>query len=244
MKQSFLINDFEGPLDLLLHLIKENKMDIFDIKISLLIDQYLSYIEDAKAINLEITSDFLLMSATLLEIKSKMLLPKPELEIDIEYQENNQDELLKRLVEYKQYKEISEQLRLYNEERTLFYTKPIEDLSQFNSEDKSYTNVEDISLYELVKSMDKILERIKFRQPIISKLENNEISIEARTQSLIKQINKHNGKKIALEDLIDEPSKRYVIITFLAILDLVRQHTIIIKQENDFNNIYIEEVIQ
>lgn len=243
MKQSFLINDFEGPLDLLLHLIKENKMDIFDIEISLLIDQYLSFIDDAKTINLEITSDFLLMSATLLEIKSKLLLPKPEINIDDEYQEDNQDELLRRLVEYKQYKEISEQLKIYNEERTLFYTKPIEDLSKYSKEDKSFTNTEEIELYDLVKSMDKLLERIKFRQPINSKLEHNEISIETRTKNLIKQINKYNGKKIALEDLIDVPTKRYVIITFLAILDLVRQHTITIKQENNFNDIYIEEVI-
>lgn len=243
MKQSFSINDFEGPLDLLLHLIKENKMDIFDIEITDLINQYLSFIDNAKSINLEITSDFLIMSTTLLEIKSKLLLPKTEVEIDDEYQEDNQDELIKRLIEYKQYKELSEQLKIYNEERKHFFTKPLEDLSSYRKDEKMDISFDEVNLYDLSKSMDKIFERIKFRQPILTKLENKEISIEARSKSLLKQINKYQGQRIALEDLIDVPTKEYMIITFLAILDLARQNTIIIKQRNNFNDIYIEEVI-
>lgn len=243
MKQSFTINDFEGPLDLLLHLIKDNKMDIFDIEIIDLINQYMSFIDHAKVINLEITSDFLIMASTLLEIKSKLLLPKNEIEIEDDYQEDNQEELIKRLIEYKKYKELSEKLKIYNDERKHFYTKPLEDLSFFRKDEKIDLMFDEVNLYDLTKSMDKILERIKFRQPMLSKLENKEISIEARSKSLLKQINKYQGQKVALEDLVDIPTRGYLIITFLAILDLARQNTIIIKQKNNFNDIYIEEVI-
>lgn len=242
MEATYKINDFEGPLDLLLHLIKENKMNIFEIEISTLTSQYLNIVEEAKNINLEIASDFLVMASTLLEIKSKSLLPKPEVEIEDEYQESAEEELVKRLLEYKRYKEVSEQLRHYNEERSLIYTKPLEDLSRFKSEESILDIPHDIELYDLIRSMDKMLQRLKFKQPLSSVMENNEISVEARCDTLLEQIKVHKGS-ILLDDLIDVPTKSYLIVTFLAMLDLTKRNLLEIKQDNNFDKIYINGVI-
>ncbi|MDL2211599.1 segregation/condensation protein A [Erysipelotrichaceae bacterium OttesenSCG-928-M19] len=243
METTFKINDFEGSLDLLLHLIKENKMSIFDIELTTLIDQYLTIIEDAKSINLEIASDFLVMATTLLEIKSKSLLPKPEIDIDDEYQESAEEQLIKRLLEYKKYKEVSEKFREYNEERNLFYTKPLEDLSDFKPEEAMVELPENIELFDLVRSMDKMLQRLKFRQPLTSVFENTEISVERRCESLLEQINKSNKSSILLDDLIDQPTKSYLIVTFLAMLDLSKRNLIKIKQDDNFDKIYVNGVI-
>ncbi|MDF9867658.1 segregation and condensation protein A [Bacilli bacterium PM5-3] len=243
MERTYKINDFEGPLDLLLHLIKENKMSIFDIEITTLTAQYLELVEEAKTINLEIASDFLVMASTLLEIKSKSLLPKPEIEIDDEYQENTQDELVKRLLEYKRYKEVSENLKEFNETRNLIYTKPIEDLSKFKTEESILDIPHEIELYDLIRSMDKMLQRLKFKKPLSSVMENNEISVEARCTTLLEQINKFDKKNILLDDLIDIPTKSYMIVTFLAMLDLAKRNLVKIKQSDNFDEIYINGVI-
>lgn len=236
------INDFEGPLDLLLHLIKENKMDIFDIEITVIIAQYLAYLDEAKTVNLEITSDFLVMASSLLEIKSKLLLPKPELEEDDDYEQSAQDELVRRLIEYKRYKEVSGMLKEYNDERNMFYTKPLEDLTQFKSDDNTLEIPDSLELYDLIRSMDKIQQRLKFRQPMSSVFENSEISVEDRCTTLMEQLTNMNGS-VLLDDLIDIPTKSYLIVTFLALLDLAKRNMITIMQSDGFARIYIDEVI-
>ena len=243
MEKTYKINDFEGPLDLLLHLIKENKMSIFDIEITTLTKQYLELVEDAKSINLEVASDFLVMAATLLEIKSKSLLPKEVIDIDDEYQENSQDELVKRLLEYKRYKEVSEQLKEYNETRNLIFTKPIEDLSKFKEAESILDIPHDIELYDLIRSMDKLLQRLKFKQPLSSVMKNTEISVEYRCETLLEQLNKANKNSVLLDDLIDIPTKSYLIVTFLAVLDLSKRNLIRIKQDKTFAKIYIDGVV-
>lgn len=243
MQTSYKINDFEGPLDLLLHLIKENKMDILDIEIMTLISQYLEYVEQAKNINLEIAADFLVMASTLVEIKSKVLLPKPEIEIDDEYEEDTQEQLIKRLLEYKRYQEVTNKLKEYNEERNLIYIKNVEDLSKYHKEDNIVDLPKDIELYDLIKSMDKIMQRLKIKQPLNSVLENTEISVEDRCDSLLNQLKSFNKANVNLEELIDVASKSYLVVTFLAILDLAKRNLIEIKQSNNFNEIIIREVI-
>ena len=241
MIQVYKINDFEGPLDLLLHLIKDNKMDIFDVEISLLIDQYLEYIDEAKKINLEIASDFLVMASTLLEIKSKLLLPKPELEIDSEYEEDNQEQLVKKLIEYKKYKDVVESFKDLNKERSLYYTKPLEDLSSYNV--SSEVNLpDDVELYDLLSAMEKMSQRLKIKQPLSAIMENNEISVETRMETIIKQLDKAKNGKVELIEIIDINTKPYVIVTFLALLDLAKQRRVLITQDYGFDKIYIEEV--
>lgn len=242
MNQTFKINDFEGPLDLLLHLIKENKMDVMDFEISEIIDQYLLLIDQAKAINLEVASEFLVMASTLLEIKSKLLLPKPEIEIDLEYEEESKEKLVARLLEYKRYKEVTSVFKEYNNQRSLIYTKPTTDLSAFVDQDKQINLPSNISLYDLVKSVDKMMQRISRTRPINSIMENNEISVESRSETLLQQIKKLELNKIPFIDLIDVNSKSYIIVTFLAILDLAKKGKIYIEQGKILDEILISEV--
>jgi segregation and condensation protein A len=243
LDKTFKINDFEGPLDLLLHLIKDNKMSIFDIEIATITTQYLEIIEDAKNINLEIASDFLVMASTLLEIKSKSLLPKSEVEIDDEYEEGSQDELVRRLLEYKRYKEISEELKEFNETRNLIYTKPLEDLSHYKKTESVSDLAGDVELYDLIRTMDKMMQRLKFKKPLSSIMENSELSVEERCVTLLEQINTKKEKKVLLDDLIDVPTKSYLIVTFLALLDLSKRNKVRISQDKTFDKVYIKGVI-
>jgi len=241
MIQSYKINDFEGPLDLLIHLIKENKMDIMDFEIYTIIDQYIAFINSAKSINLEVASEFLVMASTLIELKSRLLLPKPELEIDSDYEEISQDELVARLIEYKRYKEVSQVLKDFNLERSFLYTKPMEDLSQYTSQEETKLPT-DVSLYDLIKSFDKMMKRIAKDKPVLSVMENNEMSMEKRTESLIRQLVSIKKDKVLFEDLIDYNNKSYVIVTFLALLDMTKKGMVKIIQDKTFDQIYVCEV--
>ena len=113
-----LINQFEGPLDLMLHLIKENKLNLFDLDMEVLCDQYLIYIEEMDQMHLEIASEYLSELASLIEYKSKKLLPREKVIIEENYEENDKERLVKRLLEYQRYKEVSEQLKTFHEERS------------------------------------------------------------------------------------------------------------------------------
>lgn len=241
MGNLYKINDFEGPLDLLLHLIKENKMDIFEIEVLSLINQYLEYVKQAQELDLEVTADFLLMAATLLEIKSKLLLPKPEIEISDEYEEDQSEILIKKLIAYKQYKEISQELKENNKQRGLVYIKPVDDLSQFMSKQPELVKGE-VDLYDLIKSFNQLMKRQEMLKPLETKMLNQEISVEQRCLEIESFINDYHGHKIYLKDLLKVPTKSYLIVTFLAVLDLVKHHKIKLYQHHNFEEIRIEGV--
>ena len=131
MELDLKINDFEGPLDLLLHLIKENKMDIFDIKIEVIAEQYLSYLEKQESMNLEIASEYLVMAAELVELKSKLLLPCQSIDCEDETVEDCRDDLVNRLLEYEAYKKITETLKKQEEMRQEIYTKDPSNFSNY-----------------------------------------------------------------------------------------------------------------
>lgn len=240
MEHVFKLDDFEGPLDLLLHLIKNDEKEIFDVSISTLTSQYLELIESHLDINLEIASEYLVMAATLIEIKASMLLPKPEIVIDSEYEEDSREALVRKLIEYKKYKDVSKVFNDLNNERSLIYTKPLEDLDHFKSDEKAILP-DGFEIYDLMRSMEKMMNRMAIQKPMTTKLENNEISVDQRSKTLIQQL-KSIGKKTSLYDLIDIKTKTYLIVTFLSVLDLVKQNKIIISQSFDKSEIFIEGV--
>ena len=127
------INDFEGPLDLLLHLIKKQDMDIMDISIEEITKQYLEFIEKMEEMNLNVASEYLIMAAELLEIKSSILLPKKE--VEDEEEEDPRENLINRLIEYKKYKEITGEFEKLEESRKKYFTKEMEDLSVYRDEE-------------------------------------------------------------------------------------------------------------
>lgn len=234
MEYEVKINEFEGPLDLLLHLIKKDNISIFDIKIEEIIKQYLDYIEKMKEESLDITSEYLVMASELIELKSKMLLPNKTEEVEEEIEEATND-LINRLLEYDKYKNMTDDFRELESIRGQLYTRESEEILE-------YKNVDDIDygidLDDLVNAFKKFLEYQEMSKPLNTKIEKKDYSVNERCVDIRKKI-KENGT-LKFRDLFDIASKEYVVVTFLAILSMARNHELIINQENNFNEITIE----
>ena len=244
MALSVKLQVFEGPLDLLLHLIEINKIDIYDIPISLITDQYLEYIHKMQEQNMEIMSEFLVMAATLLRIKSKMLLPaEPKNE---EVPEDPREELVERLLEHKMYKYMALELkdRQIDASKSLFkgrtlpsdmvYEEPPVDLDALVG-DMNLQKLHQIFLDVLKRQEDKI-------DPIRSKygrIEQEEVSLSDRIDGLL-DYGKAHGKFSFRQFLSKKRSKTYVIVSFLAVLELMKSGMIKIIQEDTFGDILIE----
>lgn len=158
---NFKVEAFEGPLDLLLQLIQQLEIDIYDIPMADITDQYLEYIHLMKEMELDVASEYLVMAATLLAIKSKMLLPKQELEVDFEFDDSvdPRDELVERLMEYKRFKEAAKQLKEKESERNFYFGKAPMDLGEYDTSGKQ-ANL-DVSLNDMLGAFHKMLRRKK-----------------------------------------------------------------------------------
>ena len=233
---NFKINEFEGPLDLLLHLIKENKMDIMNIEIERITDQYISYLNEQEKMNLEIASEYLVMASELIELKSKLLLPNPKTDEESEEEIDPREELVNRLLEYQAYKEITKVLKEKEELRKEIYTKSPENIKQYVEEETKLSS--DITLDDLVDAFKKYLERKKESKPLKTKVTTNEISVSSRRLE-IKSILKKRPK-ISFFELFPVLNKEYVVATFLAILEMAKNKELRITQEKNFDDIICE----
>lgn len=233
-----LIGDFEGPLDLLLHLIKKSKMEIFDIEISEITNQYLNYIKSMTDMNLDIASEYLVMASELIEMKSKKLLPKSEEKEEDEEVEDPEVVLKRRLVEYQKYKESTNVFRDLEKNRSSYYTKAPESLKKYSLE--KLENDGSVDVYDLLDAFQKLLERQEFSKPKNTKIARKELSVKERIVK-IRDILRVN-KRVNFVELFDDFSKPYVVVTFLSVLEMVKSREINIKQDNNFSDIYIERV--
>lgn len=235
---NLLIGDFEGPLDLLLHLIKKSKMDVFDVEISYITNQYIEYIEKMTELNLDIASEYLVMAAELIEMKSRKLLPSINDENEETEEENPEEVLRRRLIEYQKYKESTPIFRNLEQNRSSFYTKSPEVLNNYT--DQKLVNDGSVDMYDLLDAFKKLLDRQKFSKPVNTKIARKELSVKDRVIK-IREILK-NKKKLNFIELFDDFSKPYVVVTFLSILEMTKNQEIIIKQENNFADIFLERV--
>lgn len=229
------INNFNGPLDLLLHLIRSNKMDIYDIDIELITKEYIDYINNNKNLTIDACSEYLVMASELIHLKSKLLLHRDNEDNDDEYEINSEDELRERLLEYQKIKDMAGDFRVLEEKRSYVYTKLPSNLSEFRNETKLSTN---ITLNDLLNAFEEFLKRQKLQEPKTTTVTKKEISLESRS-IMIKNIIKDRGK-VNFLDLFDDISKPYVIVTFLSILDLSKKREIVITQDKNFGDIYLE----
>jgi len=220
---------FEGPFDLLLHLIKEHKIDIYDIPISLITSQYLEYIEIMKELNLEIAGDFLVMAATLIQIKSRMLLP-PDEEAPSEDQEDPRRQLVQRLLEYQRYKEAALDFRTKEDEwLKVFRREPLSD------EDEGELYLFDLSLFDLLDAFRKILDKAPSE---IASITKETLTVKNRMSMIMEIIEEHEA--VRFEDLFKEGiTKIHLIVTFLALLELIRLGLARAYQEREFGNIWV-----
>ncbi len=229
---TFRLEGFEGPLDLLLHLIQKNELDIFNIPIALITEQYLEYLQLMKVLNLDIAGEYLLMASTLLHIKSKLLLPK-SLEGEEEEEEDPRAELLRRLLEYQKYKQAAVEL----EKRPLLDRDVVIRLVAQEPEPEPEEERIEVNLFELLEAFRKVLGRVKpetFHQVVLE-----HISVEDKIQEILTLLEREN-RSMAFHRLFPEKaSRRVVVITLLAILELVKMKRIRIFQLAPFETIRI-----
>ena len=243
MKFTVTIDQFEGPLDLMLHLIKENKLDLFDLDMNVLTTQYIEFIHQMKDLHLEIASEYLSELASLIEYKSKKLLQREEVQVEEEYEEDQRTKLVARLVEYQKYKEISEKLRIDYENRQKHFTRPVSPLVEQWSIPIESDTLENQSPYELLKAMNRVLQRMILLKPYETKVTIKELSVEERLEQ-IKERLKDSNDMILFETLCDDCSSLHmVIVTFLSILDLIHQKWLDFTIDSE-DHIYVKRGIE
>jgi len=222
---------FEGPFDLLLHLIRENKLDIYDIPIALITRQYLEHLEMMKELNLEIAGEFLVMAATLIYIKSRMLLP-PDEEVPPEEQEDPRNELVQRLLEYQKFKEAAADLK--NRESEWLKTFYRDSISESEEEEKELY-LFDLNLFDLLGAFKKLLDKAP---PDVIEITRETLTVKDRMSNIMEMIEGEDA--IRFEALFEEGSTRIqLIITFVALLELIRLGLVRAYQEKEFGNIWI-----
>jgi len=240
-KYEIKLNNFEGPLDLLCYLIDKNKMDIYKVSINDISDQYIEYIKNMESMNLEVTSEFLVMASTLLYIKSKALLPK----IQDDEEEITEEELLKRLIEYKQYKEVSHKLK---EQYEIFSSR------MFKLPEKIILPKQEI---------EKVYEKSIISEMYSEVIDRNKSKMNTNTQEKIDQIILHetvtiaSKVKIILKELLKKPKFIFnklfskeknkpidIVTAFLSILELAKKNRVLVNQQENFGEIIVESNIK
>ena len=230
------LDTFEGPLDLLLHLVNELEIDIYDIPMAEITEQYLQYIQEMQRIELNIASEYLVMAATLLEIKSAMLLPKKEVKFEDEYEEDPREDLVNRLIEYRKYKEVAEQLKEKELEENQIFTRPPVQFEDWMK--KAPIQPGGVSVFDMLQALEKVIERKKWNEPLETTIQKMEISIEERMEEILKKISDVQ-QYIPFEELFPYANRSHIVTTFLAILQLLKNNDINCIQKNHFQTIYI-----
>jgi len=229
------LDNFQGPMDLLLHLIKKKKMNILDIKLEVIIDEYLNYIKNLEKLNLNIASSYLVMSSELIEIKSRMLLPN----IEEGEEEDLKENLINRLIEYEKYKEMIPTFKEFENERNNYKTKSPSSILEYKKETIVESN---LTIDDLITVYKKFLERLEDEKPISTKVTKREISVDSQIKRIRDKFKLE--KRINFVDLFEKHSKDYIIVTFLAILEMSSKKEIKIIQEGIFTEIVCEVVCE
>jgi len=238
MDYKFCINDFEGPLDLLLHLVKTSKMDIYEIDIKIIIEEYLEILNNEKNKNIDIASSYLVMAAELIHLKSRMLInSKEEFPDDNnEFYLESEEDLREKIIEYEKYKKISSTLEEKRQKRSNFYTRTPENIDNI-LENKNYNY--EVTIDDLVSALNKFKMREKLLKPLNTTITKKEYNIEDRIKDIRKILSIREN--IEFLDLFTDLNRDFVIVTFLSILTMSKNSEITLTQENNFSPIIIKK---
>lgn len=240
---TLILPDFEGPLDLLLHLIKELKVDIFDIPIAEVTFQYLRYLDTMQEMKLDIAGDYLLMAATLLEIKSRMLLPKKEVAFEEEFYEEGEDpreSLIQQLVEYKQFQEAAKALKTMEQERGLYFTKPATDLEDLQQAVPLAPG--EVSAADLIAALQKMYQKLQKKKPLQARMEQDQYTVDQTMSWIMEKLENlphDSDQRLPFTAFFEVQTKSQIVNTFLAMLELVKERKINFSQESTYGDIYI-----
>lgn len=230
------LDAFEGPLDLLLYLIRKNELNIYDIPISVITEQYLAYVDVMQELDLDVAGEFLVMAATLIQIKSKMLLPRPETAQDSFLdQEDPRDELVRRLLDHQRFKVAAEALHERAATRDAQFLRP--DARVAEAMDDEYEPELEVDLFSLLAAFKGVLTRAS-RKPRVM-LPPEHLSIEARIQQLLGRLSETDA--CGFEELFEDGdgSRSFMIVTFLALLEMIRLKVIRVFQSGSFGAIRV-----
>lgn len=239
-KYAIKIDNFEGPLDLLCHLIDKNKMNIYDINLSEITDQYINYLKEQEKLNLEIASEFIIMASTLLYLKSKNLLPKQE----EEEEEITEEELIRRIIEYKKFKEISKVLKEQYKKNSNRYFKLQEEIKL--PKQKIEKNYESMLIPEMYKKViERNEEKVNQNAKNIEKIAiTDNYTVASKVKEMFKALIKN--KKFTFNKMfsLKKHNKQEVVTAFSGLLELSRRSKVLTKQEELFGDIEVEKVIK
>ena len=229
------LEQFEGPLDLLLHLIRKNEVNIHDIPIALITQQYLDAIGLMQELNLDIAGDYLVMAATLIHIKSKMLLPRPETAAGVEGEdEDPRDALVRRLLEHQKFKAAAELLHEREQVRSAQWQRPDERVAELAGDD--YEPELEVDLFSLLTAFQAVVQRAKHRPMVL--LPAEQMSVEARIEQLLARLSETEA--CGFEELFaDTDDRGGLIVTFLALLEMIRLKLVRVFQSGSFGPIRV-----
>jgi segregation and condensation protein A len=233
MSYKIKLEIFEGPLDLLLYLVKKDHLNIYDIPISKVTEQYLAYIELMRMLDLNIAGEFLVMAATLLQIKSKMLLPAQEA-LAQEEEEDPREELVRRLLEYERFKEIAETLRQKEvSQQEIFKRAKPQDLDELPRETEVYFEA---SIFDLISAFTKALQDVP--KEVFYEVIKDEFTVEEKVHQILHLLLVRDS--VRLSELFEQSKNKIeIVVTFLSILELIRMKEVVARQRELFDEIEI-----
>ncbi|WP_416176310.1 segregation/condensation protein A [Clostridium sp.] len=246
MSLNIKIENFEGPFDLLLHLVKKNKMDIYDVKIHEITNQYIEYISRMNEMDLELTSEFIVMASTLLEIKSKTLLPKSVSENNDE-DEDPRTELVNKLLEYRKFKKAAEFLRKREKEIGISFSKKPEIIVMKKDNSKSddiLKNVTILRLYNIYSKLMKLyMDKLNIENEFIKDIPMDRFKVEDKMQYIKESVK--TGQTIRFSNILNKCKfKIEKVVTFVALLELAKRGIVTIAQRFAFDEIYVEGTVK
>ncbi|HWQ80550.1 MAG TPA: segregation/condensation protein A [Anaerovoracaceae bacterium] len=240
MSYKIKLDIFEGPFDLLVYLIENARMSVYDIQVSEITDQYIRYIESMKALDVNLATEFIVLAAALIEIKSKMLLPRMKADGDGFLEEDPRAELVQKILEYKRFKAAAELLELQEEQTRRMFEKPKEDLAEYTRETDEYLNLD---LKQFVKAFHLFLQKRKRIEEIrmnYARVERQKITVETKIEYIRNLFRFKGRKKLNFRELLPQGSNRYeVILTFVSMLEMIRQKAVSVRQNVNFGEIIV-----
>mgnify|MGYP000003615595 FL=1 len=243
MSYKVRLQSFEGPFDLLVYLIENAQMSIYDIQISEITKQYLTYIEEMKSMDFNVATEFMVLAATLIDIKSKMILPRATVEGEVLLEEDPRSELVERLLEYKKYKRGAEELKEREDYMSLIYEKPQEDISEYLNQPDEYL---DLDIKKFANAFDQFLRKKKREEEVrahYTKVEREKATIESRMvyiKDRFKNVFLRGIQKLSLKELIPNKKDRYdIVVTFVSVLQMIRDKYLDADQRSVYGEITV-----
>ena len=234
------LQSFEGPFDLLVYLIENAEMSIYDIKISEITTQYLDYIRTMEEQNIEVAQEFMVLAASLIEIKSRMILPRVSDDGETVIEEDPRTELVQRILEYKHFKELAGMLKDREERMSHVYSKPQEDISEYLDNPEEYLSLDLKSFANAFTLFIQRKQRVEAVRKHYTRVERERFTMEKRIGSILHTIRNKLSGVFNFRDLVEDKKDRYdIIVTFSSLLEMAKERVVNVEQKHNYGNIEV-----